>query len=177
MIGVTLFPVDADEGVVSEGPTLAAFAAAQSVPLTRFAYLLCGDHQRAEDLVQDTFLAVYRRFGELLPVAAPVAYARKTLVNAYLASSRRRSAAELPIAEIPEEPAPPDDLDLPGLMWRALTRLPPRQRAVLVLRYYLDQPDEVIAEALDCRRGTVRSLASRALAALRTDPTFTEESR
>ena len=165
-----MFPVEAGEDVVSEPRTLAEFAAAQSVGLTRFAYVLCGDHQRAEDLVQDTFLAVYRRFGELLPVAAPVAYARKTLFNAYVASSRRRSSAELPVAELPDASAPPEDLDMPGMMWRALTRLPPRQRAVLVLRYYLDLPDQAIAEALDCRRGTVRSLVSRALATLRTDP-------
>lgn len=172
-IYVRSFPVETDEGRL---PTLADFAAAQSVALTRFAYVLCGDHQRAEDLVQETFLAIHRRFGDLLPVTAPIAYARKTLVNAHLAASRRRSAGELPLAELPDVPAPSADPDLPQLLWQALAALPARQRAVLVMRYYLDLPDQAIADALDCRPGTVRSLASRALAGLRSQPIFVEES-
>lgn len=59
-------------------------------------------------------------------------------------------------------------------LWQGLRRLPPRQRTVLVLRFYADATDEEIAASLGCRRGTVRSLASRALAALRQDPTITE---
>ena len=61
--------------------------------LTRFAYLLCGDHTLAEDLVQDTYLALYRRFGETLTVAAPVAYARRAIVNAHISRARGRAAA------------------------------------------------------------------------------------
>lgn len=157
--------------------TLSDFAAEQALPLTRFAYLMCGDHGSAEDLVQDTFLALYRRFGDRLRVDNPVAYARTAITHAYISASRRRSTGELPTDDLPEPTlasADPSDRDL---MWRALAVLPRRQRAVLVLRYYLDVPDQAIAHMLDCRRGTIRSLASRAIATLRTHPSFTEESR
>jgi RNA polymerase sigma-70 factor (sigma-E family) len=147
---------------------LADFAREHSVRLTRFAYLLCGDRGLAEDLVQDAFLALYRRFGEQLPIEAPVAYARRVVVNGHISHTRRRSATVL--AEVPEradEVPHPEDQDA---MWRALATLPERQRTVLVLRYYLDLPDREIAAALDCREGTVRSLAARAFATLRTVP-------
>ena len=86
--------VEVWEGALAGERTLSGFAAKQSVPLTRFAYLLCGDHQRAEDLVQDAYLALYRRFGDTLPLAAPVAYARKAIVNAHLSHRRRRASTE-----------------------------------------------------------------------------------
>lgn len=155
--------------------TLSEFAARQSVSLTRFAYLLCGDHQRAEDLVQEAFLAVYRRYGENLPLTAPEAYVRKTILNAHISSSRRRASSELPTDELPDSPTPQIDRSGQDVMWQALAGLPARQRAVLVLRYYLDLPDQAIADLLACRRGTVRSLAARAFAALRVDPTLAEE--
>jgi RNA polymerase sigma-70 factor (sigma-E family) len=172
---VGLFSAGTEEWAVNASCTLAEFAARQSVPLTRFGYLLCGDHQRAEDLVQEAFLAAYRRFGDVLPVAAPEAYLRKTIVNAHISSSRRRAASELPVDELPDSPEPPVDRSERDLLWRALAALPARQRAVLVLRYYLDLPDQEIADLLACRRGTVRSLAARAFATLRIHPALVEE--
>lgn len=160
---------------MGDGQDLSAFAAAHSVPLTRFAFLLCGDRYQAEDLVQDAFAAVYRRFGERFAVQAPLAYARTTITHAYLAASRRRAATEIPVAEFPDRSAAPVDLAEQDAVWAALERISARQRAVLVMRYYLDLSDGAIAALLDCRRGTVRSLASRALAALRTDPTLEGE--
>ena len=157
-------------------PTLAAFAGDHGLALTRFAYVLCGDRGVAEDLVQDTYLALFRRYGGELPVHAPVAYARRSIVNAYLSRRRRRSSLELASEELPERPVEmvtPDDQDA---MWQALAALPDRQRAVLVLRYYVDLSDRDIARALGASEGTVRSLAARAFAALRVDPTFSPTS-
>jgi RNA polymerase sigma-70 factor (sigma-E family) len=149
-------------------PTLADFARDNSVTLTRFAYLICGDRGRAEDLVQDAFVALYRRFGEQLPLDAPVAYARRTIVNGYISHRRRRAVTVL--AEVPDRPVDSSHHEDEDAMWRALATLPDRQRSVLVLRYYLDMPDHDIASILDCRGGTVRSLAARAFATLRTSP-------
>lgn len=150
--------------------SLADFAAEHGLALTRFAYMLCGDRGRAEDLVQDTYLALYRRFGDDLPISAPVAYARRTIVHANASRSRRRSSTETPTAQLPDlavEGAFPDEHDA---MWRALVDLPERQRAVLVLRYYCDLSDHEIALLLRATEGTVRSLAARAFAHLREHP-------
>jgi RNA polymerase sigma-70 factor (sigma-E family) len=155
--------------------SLADFVAEQGVGLTRFAYLLCGDRALAEDLVQDTYLALYRRFGETLTVAAPVAYARRAIVNAHISRGRARAAHEVVSADLPDAAADCIDGGDQDAMWRLLGALPARQRAVLVLRYYADLSEAEIAAALDCRPGTVRSLATRAFAALRAHPAFAEE--
>jgi RNA polymerase sigma-70 factor (sigma-E family) len=157
-------------GEVVSGISLAEFATAHSVGLTRFAYVLCGDRGLAEDLVQDAFAALYRRFGERLQLAAPVAYARRAIVNGHISHARRRATSATVLGEVPERPVEDSDTLERDAMWQALGTLPDRQRAVLVLRYYLDLSDDDIAAALDCRMGTVRSLASRAFAALREHP-------
>jgi RNA polymerase sigma factor (sigma-70 family) len=145
--------------------TLPELASAHGLDLVRFSYLICGDRSRAEDLVQDVLLAMYRRFGSTLPVADPLAYARRAIINANVSWSRRPARREVPSDQLPE-PAissdPPDDQ-----LWQLLSTLGRRRRSVLVLRYYLGYPDADIAEALGCRRATVRSLAARALAELR----------
>lgn len=163
------------EDALDGGQTLAGFAAEQSVALTRFAYLLCGDRQRAEDLVQEAFLALHRRFGPALELTAPVAYARRSIVNAHISQSRRRAASERVTDAVPDLPAPVADRVEQDAMWQALAGLPERQRAVLVLRYYLDLPDRQIAEALDAREGTVRSLAARAFATMRQLPELSKD--
>lgn len=173
---VGLFSAGTEERVVDSACTLAEFTARQAVPLTRFAYLLCGDRQRAEDLVQEALLAAYRRFGEVLTVAAPEAYVRKTIVHAHISSVRRLSSSEVPVDDLPDSPEPPVDRSERDAMWHALADLPAKQRAVLVLRYYLDMPDQAIAGLLSCQRSTVRSLATRAFATLRSHPALTEES-
>ena len=158
-------------------PTLAAFAGEHGLGLTRFAYVLCGDLGLAEDLVQDTYLALFRRYGSELPVDAPVAYARRAIVNAYISHGRRRSATELTSDALPEQPVEMSTSDEQDAMWHALAKLPDRQRAVLVMRYYVDLADRDIAKVLGATEGTVRSLAARAFATLRTsmDPTAEEE--
>ncbi len=151
--------------------TVAEFARHRGLELLRFAYLLCGDRHRAEDLLQDVLLAMYRRFGDELPLDNPVGYARRALANANVSWSRRGANRELIIAELPDAATldPARDSDTRDVLWQALRRLPARQRTVVVLRFYADADDTEIAATLGCRRGTVRSLASRALATLRAD--------
>lgn len=126
----------------------------------RVADLLTGDRWTAEDVAQDSFSRVHPRFAEL---DNPAAFLRTCVVNACRSLHRRKvrdSARERPPA------AGPADLDAHELL-DALDRLPYRQKAVLVLRYYADLSEADIATALDCRAGTVKSLASRGLAQLR----------
>jgi RNA polymerase sigma-70 factor (sigma-E family) len=157
---------------------VADLAAADGLGLLRFAYLLCGDRHLAEDLLQDVLAAMHRRFPDTLPLQDPAAYARRALVNTNISRARRLSSGEIAVDRVPDEPVTPADAaaERDGL-WQALRRLPVRQRTVLVLRFYADLTDVDIAAALGARRGTVRSLASRGLAALREDPALREEER
>jgi RNA polymerase sigma-70 factor (sigma-E family) len=158
--------------------SLPDFAGRCGLELLRFAYLVCGDQQRAEDLLQDVLLAMYRRFGETLPLDNPHGYARRAIVHANVSRARRASSRELPVALLPDAALPErDDAAERDELWQALRRLPERQRTALVMRFYLDATDEDIAHTLGCRRGTVRSLASRALSAMRTDPTLEGDAR
>jgi RNA polymerase sigma-70 factor (sigma-E family) len=150
--------------------TVADLARVHGLDLLRFGYLLCGDRQRAEDLLQDVLLAMHRRFPEAMPLDNPVGYARRALANANVSRARRLATTEWVTDALPERTVDADDPADRDAIWQAMRRLPLRQRTVLVLRFYDDLPDDEIARVLGCRRGTVRSLASRALAALRTDP-------
>jgi RNA polymerase sigma-70 factor (sigma-E family) len=153
--------------------TVAAFARRNTLDLLRFAYLLTGDRHRAEDLVQDVLLSMHRRFAEVLPLDNPLAYARRALVNANISWRRRASSSEVVVDLFADTPAAVgDDSAERDALWQALRRLPARQRTVLVLRFYADAADTDIAELLGCRSGTVRSLVSRGLAALRGDPSL-----
>ncbi|MBE3009875.1 SigE family RNA polymerase sigma factor [Microbispora sp. NEAU-D428] len=135
--------------------------------LLRTAYLLCRDWATAEDLLQ-TALAkawlAWRRVGE-----NPDPYVYRILANTHASWWRRRWRGERPTDVLPE-PAVGDSADLLGsreAVRQALTCLPPKQRAVIVLRYFADLGDVQIAEILGCSVATVRSQASRALARLR----------
>jgi RNA polymerase sigma-70 factor (sigma-E family) len=150
---------------------LARYVAAHGLTLTRFAYLVAGDRGRAEDLVQEVYLALYRRFGDSLPADLPVAYARTAIVRAQISQGRRRRFSERPTAELPEPAVPATDPAGADQLWNLLTGLSHRQRCVLVLRYRYGCSDSEIAETLGCRRATVRSLAARGLADLRADRT------
>jgi len=140
-------------------PRFEDFYRAQYEPMLRLAYLLTRSHQAAEDLVQDSFLRVQPRWGTL---DTPPAYLRRTVTNACYSWHRRRRRE---LATDVDPPAPAD----PGHdeMWDALTKLAPRRRAALVLRYYLDLSEADIADTLGCRPGTVKSLTHRGLADLR----------
>ncbi|MFJ9737544.1 SigE family RNA polymerase sigma factor [Streptomyces sp. NPDC101166] len=146
---------------------LHAFVEGRRSELFRSAYLLCGNRDEAEDLVQTALVKVVlgaRRHGRLDNLDA---YARKTLVNTFIAGRRRFWRREQPYGEVPDVPDRQTDSDT-GLMVRAaLGRLAPRQRAVLVLRYWEDLSVAATAELLGMRESTVKSHTARGLAALK----------
>ena len=150
------------------------FVRAASPRLVRTAYLLVGDLGHAEDLVQTALVRTARRWRDAK--GAPTAYARAVLVN--LVKDRRRSRLRR-VVETPLDGMPPAHRDpaatgadvetivLRDALVRATRALPPRQRAVLVLRYFEDLPVEQVAEILGCSTGTVKSQTHHALVKLR----------
>jgi RNA polymerase sigma-70 factor (sigma-E family) len=137
--------------------------------LLRFAMVLCCDRGLAEDVVQDALIQAHKRWDTIERMDHPEAYVRRIVVNQYL-NWRRKWSRVVPAADIPEHRTAPDHAeqhaDRAELVGE-LAKLPPRQRAVLALRYYAGLTDAEIAETLSCRPSTVRSQAARALATLR----------
>ena len=129
-------------------------------PMVRLAYLLTGGSPAAEELVQESFLAVHRRWDS---IQQPSAYLRQVVVHR-AASHRRRAALEARKAPAP----PPSSVEQPVDELRdAIAALPPRQRAAIVLRYYEDLPEADIAAAMACGVPAVKSLLHRGLRELR----------
>ncbi len=136
--------------------------------LVRTAYAVAGDLGVAEDAVQTAFAKAFRSWRRISRLASPEAYVRKMAVNEVLTTRRRAHARrEVVRAELPDSPAVGQGVPVHDEMWQAVLSLPPRQRAVLVLRYYEDLSEQQIADVLGCRPGTVKSQASAALATLR----------
>ncbi|MGC4111015.1 MAG: SigE family RNA polymerase sigma factor [Nocardioides sp.] len=138
--------------------------------LVRTAYAVCGDLGVAEDAVQTAFAKAFRSWRRIARLEAPEAYLRKMAVNEVLNDRRlARHRHEVTRAEPPDTRRSTSAETALGSdeLWRAVSTLPPRQRAVLVLRYYEDLSEQQIADALGCRPGTVKSQASAALTALR----------
>lgn len=148
------------------------FVAGNLDQLLKTAYLITWDAGEAEDLVQECLFKIARRWQRVRGMAQPRAYARRILVNLALDDARGRGRRRSELdgeAAVVEGPA--RDL-LVGIETRAelldaLARLTPRQRAVLVLRYFNDLTEAQTAEVLGCSPGTVKSNASRGLARLR----------
>jgi RNA polymerase sigma-70 factor (sigma-E family) len=164
--------VDTSEaGLTSRAaPEVAALYAEHALGLVRLAVLLVGDRASAEDIVQDAFLGLYRRWDRLTDTSAPLAYVRTSVVNGCRTALRRRSRARQ-VGNLAEPPA--ESAEAVALLSEeqravagALRRLPERQREALVLRYYLDLSEAEIAAAMGISRGTVKSATSRALAAV-----------
>ena len=137
--------------------------------LRREAYRLCGDWYEADDLVQETLWRIYRRWGALVRRGELASYAHRALVHVFLGERRhhrwRREVTH-------PRPEPQGSVSLPEIeqrevLRRALGRLGPRQRAVVVLRYCEDLSTEQVAAVLGCSTGTVASQAHRALRSLR----------
>jgi RNA polymerase sigma-70 factor (sigma-E family) len=148
----------------------ARFVREQTAALLRSAYLLTGSSASAEDLVQETLLRLYPKWQRVMSADVPIAYVRRSLVNAYLNQRRKPSSREIAVDELPERADGRDiglDITNRDLVWRMLAGLSGRQRAALVMRFFHDLDDQEIAEVLQCRVGTVRSLVSRGLVALR----------
>jgi RNA polymerase sigma-70 factor (sigma-E family) len=136
--------------------------------MVRLAYGLTGDAGHAEDLAQAAFARAYASWGRVSRAGNPDAYVRRILINANLSRVRRRRVAEELRADLADTVAVQPQSPAPGAaLLDALSRLGPRQRAVVVLRYWLDLSESETAAALNCSVGTVKSQASRALATLR----------
>jgi RNA polymerase sigma-70 factor (sigma-E family) len=145
------------------------FVAAQRTALVRMARLLtAGDEAYAEDLVQTTLTRLYVHWPKVRRAGNPVGYARTTLTHAFVDEQRRaHRRRETPLDTSPEKPAVEQDPDLARTVLQALEGLAPRQRAVVVLRHWLDLDVAETARALGCSEGTVKSQNSKALAHLR----------
>jgi RNA polymerase sigma-70 factor (ECF subfamily) len=145
------------------------FVRARSAALLRIAYLVCGDLTLAEDLLQTTLTRTYLAWRRHGGIESLDAYARRVLLNTATSWWRRRWRGERPTLNLPERPISDgaDHVAERDAMWRLLGRLPARQRAVIVLRYYEDLSEADIASQLGVSVGTVKSHASRALATLR----------
>jgi RNA polymerase sigma-70 factor (sigma-E family) len=149
------------------------YVVARSPALTRAAWLLTGDRTAAEDLVQNALVRMWSRWARIERDGSVDAYARRVLVTTYINGWRRRWRGEVPTEVLPDGPAATDAhaaTDLRLSVRRALAELPPRQRAVVVLRYFEDLTEAQTADALGCSVGTVKSQTARALARLRVHP-------
>jgi RNA polymerase sigma-70 factor (sigma-E family) len=156
-------------------PGFEEFVTFRSALLLRAAYQLTHDWAQAEDLMQTALAKAWRVWSRLSGEADPEPYVRKIMFNTYASWWRRRWHQEAPTADLPETGTePPVDARIGDRdqVWRALARLPRKQRAVIVLRYFEDLTEAQAAEVLDCSIGNVKSQTSRALAALRLDATL-----
>jgi RNA polymerase sigma-70 factor (sigma-E family) len=143
------------------------FAAARAGHLFRVAYLMCGDWHEAEDLVQTTLAKLYVHWHRVRRTNDPDGYARKALVNAFMSQRRLRRSGERPVAEPPQAVAATVDADLRLTLLAALRQLPPRSRAVVVLRHMDDLSIESVAQLIGASPAAVKSLNARGLARLR----------
>jgi RNA polymerase sigma-70 factor (sigma-E family) len=146
----------------------ADYMSARMASLRRLALLLCQDWHRADDLVQAAMTRLYLRWEKAASADSIDAYVRTIVVREFIRERRTNWARRVSVTDRPPDlPAPPPDredfLDLRA----AVAGLPPRQRAVLVLRFYCDMNIDQCAEALGCTSGTVKSQTAKALATLR----------
>jgi RNA polymerase sigma-70 factor (sigma-E family) len=152
--------------------TYEEFARSRLQALLRYAVMLTGDPHTAQDLVQETMIRVQLKWRRVARADQPERYVQRMLTNAYI---DLRRGSWLRLVTLRAEPGEPRERNVDHAersaardeMWLLLARLPRRQRAALVLRYYEGLPDCEIAEVLGCAAGTVRAHVSRALATLR----------
>jgi RNA polymerase sigma-70 factor (sigma-E family) len=155
-----------DPGAFSE------FVAARSASLFRTAYLMVGEHGLAQDLVQEALTKTYVAWPRLRDVSKAEAYTRKAITTTYIGWWRRKAwSAERPRDDVPDRPGDRPEHDSHVVdrawLWAELQKLPPRQRAAIVLRYYEDLTEAQTAEVMDCAVGTVKSQVSQGLRRLR----------
>ena len=159
----------ASAGQPSPEAAVTALFRAHSLGLIRLAHIMLGDRSSAEDVVQEAFCGLYRRWPRLADQAKALPYVRSSVLNGCRTARRRSPARDIRIGDQPPavsaEAAVMSGEERHEVM-RALRRLPYRQREVLVLRFYLDLTDAEIARDMGISPGTVRSRASRALTAL-----------
>jgi RNA polymerase sigma-70 factor (sigma-E family) len=160
-----------DTGCAETGAAAHAVTAlyrSHALGLTRLAFIMLGDRQSAEDVVQEAFCGLFRAWDRLPGEANFLGYLRASVVNGCRTVIRRRKRTPQSLA-VPPAPSAEASM-LVGEERRAtvaaLRRLPPRQREALVLRYFADLPEQETAEAMGISRGTVKSTTARGLAAL-----------
>ena len=139
--------------------------------LTRLAVLLLGDHGRAEEIVQEAFVALFERWKRLQDHRGLPAYLKRSVANAAVSDLRHRRVVRLHRSDDPDHVASAESTAMDQLKHRrvmaALNRLPDRQRAVLILRYYAELSESEIANVLGISKGAVKSHSSRGLRSLR----------
>jgi RNA polymerase sigma-70 factor (sigma-E family) len=161
------------------------FATQQAAPMRRCAYLFCGDWHLAEDLMQTTLVKIYRSWPKVVARDSLGAYARTVLLRTWLDEKRRPwRRSEVGHADVPDRSDGSREPDEEAVLsWQrnlvhdALLKVPPRQRAVLVLRYFEDLSVAQTAAVMGCTEGTVKSQAARGLDNLRTAMSTTATGR
>ncbi|NEA53838.1 SigE family RNA polymerase sigma factor [Streptomyces sp. SID13666] len=169
--GVAAESVEESEGI----PDFDLLAARRWPSLVRTGYLLTGDVGAGQDLAQTALASCYAHWDKVSRARDVDAYLHRVLVNAHRTRMRRRRVREVAWDRRTEASAAASVDFAPAAAWRvtvnrALAALPPRQRAVLVLRFWSDLTEAQVAAAMGCSVGTVKSQTSKALAKLRLDP-------
>jgi RNA polymerase sigma-70 factor (sigma-E family) len=152
--------------------SVTALYAEHALGLVRLAVVMLGDHPAAEDVVQEAFLGLYRRWDGLADPGKALAYVRSSVLNGCRTVLRHRVRHEGMTRLSPDDP-PAESADARILLGddhaevlAAVRRLPARQREAVILRFYLDMPEDQAAAAMGVSRGTVKSATSRGVAAL-----------
>ncbi|GIH15093.1 SigE family RNA polymerase sigma factor [Rugosimonospora africana] len=159
--------------------TFDEFLGVRLTSLLRYATVVTCNPHLAEDIVQDVLVRAQQRWARISAADQPEAYVKRMILNQFLSWRRRRDATAVPLTEamlaaaVSPTDAPARVVERDALL-RQIAVLPPRQRAVIALRYYEDRTDAEIAALLGCSEVTVRSHCSRALAALRTSTRLLE---
>ncbi|MFD0416598.1 SigE family RNA polymerase sigma factor [Streptomyces sp. NPDC127108] len=159
-------------------PSFASYVRARQLVLLRTARSLTANPSDAEDLLQTALTKTYVAWDRIEDHRALDGYVRRALLNTRTSQWRKRKVDEFACDELPEPDAvpagdPAEQQALHDAMWRAIMKLPARQRAMVVLRYYEDLSEAQTAEVLGVSIGTVKSAVSRALGKLREDPELT----
>ena len=156
-------------GTTDRAAAVSALYASHALGLIRLAHIMLANRQAAEDVVQEAFTGLYRRWSHLDDQAKALGYVRSSVLNGCRSQLRRGPTVELPSSGGPLVASAESAVltaEERREVVRALRCLPARQREVLALRFYLDLPDDEIAAAMSVSRSTVRSAAHRGLAAL-----------
>ena len=162
-------PEPTGPAAATAGAAVAALYEAHALGLIRLAHIMLGDRQGAEDVVQEAFCGLYRRWPHLADPGSAVPYVRSAVLNGCRSVLRRRATGRAVTAYQP--PAASAEASVLSReerqeVMRAVRRLPDRQREALVLRFYLDLPEQEIARLMGLRPSSVRSATHRALKAL-----------
>jgi RNA polymerase sigma-70 factor (sigma-E family) len=159
--------------VVVQSHDFDEWMAARVPGLLRFAYLVTGDRHSAEEAVQTALASVFERWSSVRESHDVDQYVRRSVVNAHVSAWRKHGRRVTPVAEVRSATAaandPSSSVSRADAVWRVCSRLPRRQRAAVVLRFYEDLDYPEIAAILDCGESTVRSHIHRGLAALRAE--------